>query len=184
MALPILDEIFNILSQNTFLAVTWYKSHQKLFQESENLFMKCGATMKYLIKVKLFLFLQQKVSRVFCNCFCLDRNSLRIFWFIFCFRNRFVYVFFSSFEAGPLETFSSKWNFLRVSVLNWFKMFHVAPYLNRADKINLHTHSSSQWGIKYNTPNSSFISKSRCWIINYSFYKQVGPLKYLLFSWK
>ena len=94
MALPILDEIFNILSQNTFLAVTWYKSHQKLFQESENLFMKCGATIRYLIKLKLFLFLQQKVSRVFCNCFCLDRNSLRIFWFIFCFRNRFVNDFF------------------------------------------------------------------------------------------
>ena len=129
MALPILDEIFNILSQSRFLAVTWYKRHQKLFRESGNLFMKWWGHYKISHQSKTFLFLQQKVSRVFCNCFCLDRNSLRIFWNIFCFRNLFAYDFFSSFEAGPLETFSSKWNFLRVSVLNWFKMFHVAPKL-------------------------------------------------------
>ena len=56
-----------------------------------------------------------------------------MFWGFFCFRNRFVYDFFLSFEAGPLASFSSKWNFLRVPVFKWFYLMkndiHVAPKL-------------------------------------------------------
>ena len=104
-------ETFNILSRNRLLSVTWFKRHRKLFRKSGNLFMKWWGHYKISHQSETFLFLQQKDSRVFCNCFCLDRNCLRISWNIFCFRNRFVYDFFSSLEVGPLASFSSKWNF-------------------------------------------------------------------------
>ena len=113
-------ETFNILSRNRFLPVTWFKRHQKLFRESGNLFMKWWGHYKISHQSETFLFHKQNDSRVFCNWFCPDRICLWIFWFIFSFRNRFVYDFFSSFEVGPLASFSSKWNFLRVSIFKWF----------------------------------------------------------------